>query len=513
MVPPSLLFPELYNCVGSSGLFKRMKPFADAIPLDSPENILTQFRDDPPRTDDQLRAFVGRWFEIPSDALPQVNEQELLPLRAHIETRWDQATTDARNAAANSSLIPVPGRFITSGGMWREQYYWNTYFLMIGLGAQRIALQSEMAENIAHLIDRFGYAPNGNRTYYLSRSQPPLFYKMAGLLAPEDETEAFVKYLPQLRKEHTYWMCGEGALRPGEAYRHAVMMPDGSILNRYWDDRDTPRDEAYFRDLSIAAASARPERELFRDIRAGAESGWDFSSRWFADGMTMASIATTSIIPTDLNAFLYGLERAIQQGCERTGDRKGGAEFEERADLRRAAMNAWLWNEALGLFDDYDWMVNQKRNAVTAAAFAPLFARLATPEQATRTAHRVRASLLVTGGLTSTDRSTGEQWDAPYGFAAMQWIGVVGLREYGIEALAKEIARRWLHTVAGVYLETGRLFEKYDLVAARAGGGGGYPVQSGQGWTASVTAALMDLYPEYSRLGDVAPAPAILPPA
>lgn len=513
MIPPSLLLPELYDRVGSSGLFERMKPFADAVPRDAPEIILSRFRDAPPRTDDELRTFVDRWFELPSDALPQGDGQELLSLRVHIETRWKQATIDARNASARSSLIPMPGRFITSGGMWREQYYWNTYFLMIGLGAERATLKSEMAGNIAHLIDRFGHAPNANRTYYLSRSQPPLFYEMVRLLSPEDEADAFARHLPQLRKEHAYWMCGEDGLKPEEAHRHAVMMPDGSILNRYWDDRDTPRDEAYFRDLSIAAAAARPEREVFRDIRAGAESGWDYSSRWFADGMTMASIATTSIIPADLNAFLYGLERAILQGCERAGDLKGAAEFKARAEARRAAMNAWLWNEALGLFDDRDWKRRAQRSAVTAAALAPLFAGLATPEQAKRTADRVRAGLLVKGGLTSTDRTTGEQWDAPYGFAAMQWIGVQGLRKYGLDALAKDIARRWLNTVAGVYARTGRLVEKYDLVTARSGGGGGYPIQSGQGWTASVTAALLDLYPEFSHLGEVTPDPATPPPA
>ncbi|MCJ9669939.1 MULTISPECIES: trehalase family glycosidase [unclassified Neorhizobium] len=507
MLPPSDLFPGLYQRVGSSELFQKMKRFADAVPKEAPGVILQNFRSNPPRGADDLHTFIERWFELPSDVPSDAGSVDTLSLRSYIAGRWTRSTIQSRDVPPHSSLISMPGRFITSGGLWREQYYWNTYFLMVGLGAQHSALKTEMVGNIASLIDRFGHVPNGNRTYYLSRSQPPLFFSMLSLLNPMDEALVFAEHLPLLQKEHAYWMAGEESLKPGEASRHAVRLTSGAILNRYWDDCDTPRDEAFFRDSAIASAAVgRSAAEVFRDIRAGAESGWDYSSRWFADRQTMATIVTTSIVPVDLNSFIYGLEQAIASGCARSGDHAGAAVYQGRAAARRAAMNEVLWNEKLGLFDDYDWKAKSRRAAVSAAMLAPLFVKLATEEQALSTARRVRKDLLEKGGLLNTNCTTGEQWDAPYGFAANQWIAVEGLRRYGLDDDARDIAGRWLAMTAGVYEKTGRLFEKYDVVECGPGGGGGYPIQSGQGWTASITLALLDLYPDFSCFGDAFPA-------
>ena len=407
---------------------------------------------------------------------------------------------------AGSSLLPLPGRFISSGGMWREQYYWNTYFLMLGLGRDDADLRHEMVDNIAG-FDRNASVtrPNANRSYYLGRSQPPLFFKMVALLDPDDEAAAFARYLPQLLAEHRFWMAGEELVSPAGADRRVVRFADGSLLNRYWDQFDTPRDEAYARDIGIAAASPRPANEVYRDIRAGAESGWDYTSRWFADRQNMASIATTSILPCDLNAYLFGLEQAIAAGCEREGNTQIAAVFHGRAEQRAAAMNRHLWNNDLGIFDDFDWVEGTLRNAVSAAAFAPLFVGMASAAQAAATARRAGHQLLARGGIVSTDRHTGEQWDAPFGFAANQWIAISGLCATGHSDLARQIAQAWLETISRVYADTGRLFEKYDLVEMQAGGGGGYPVQSGQGWTASITLALLDRYPEFARLGETPP--------
>src|SRR5262249_31530514 len=152
-------------------------------------------------------------------------------------------------------------------------------------------LLADMVRDFAYLIDTYGHVPNGTRTYYLSRSQPPFFFAMVGLLGKDDA--AYAEYLPQLQREYEFWMEGAKGLRKGAAHRHVVAMPDGSILNRYWDDRDTPRDEAYGSDTELARQSGRPAPQVYRDIRAAAESGWDFGSRWFADGHTRATIETT----------------------------------------------------------------------------------------------------------------------------------------------------------------------------------------------------------------------------
>ena len=177
-----------------------------------------------------------------------------------------------------------------------------------------------MVQNFADLIDSYGHAPNGTRSYYLTRSQPPFFFAMVGLLSPMDPAAAFARYLPELKTEYAFWMEGEKKLRRGGAHRRVVALDDGSILNRYWDDSDAPRDKSYREDVALAEATPREPGQTYREIRAGAESGWDFSSRWFADSRTLGSIDTTEIIPIDLNALLFGLENAIRAGCERAGD-------------------------------------------------------------------------------------------------------------------------------------------------------------------------------------------------
>src|SRR5690606_4869858 len=145
-----------------------------------------------------------------------------------------------------------------------------------------------------------GHIPNGNRSYYLSRSQPPFFSLMVDLLATHEGDDAYRRYLPQLRAEHAFWMQGADGLAPGTAQARAVKLADGSLLNRYWDARAVPRTESWTDDLATAAqAPGRAPSQVYRDLRAGAESGWDFSSRWLADAGALASIHTTEIIPVD----------------------------------------------------------------------------------------------------------------------------------------------------------------------------------------------------------------------
>jgi alpha,alpha-trehalase len=493
--PPQELFGELFTAVQTAALYPDSKTFADAVPRAAPETILAGYRSERPASLATLRSFVEQHFALPEDppsvAAPSVERT----LSAHIDALWSPLSRTTRSAPRWSSLLPLPKPYVVPGGRFREIYYWDSYFTMLGLAESgRSDLVSDMVEDFAHLIDRYGHVPNGTRTYYLSRSQPPFFFAMVGLLA-DDPAQAFARYLPQLRREYAFWMEGSPALAAGASHRRVVAMADGAILNRYWDDRDTPRDEAYREDLELARASGRPAAQLFRDIRAAAESGWDFSSRWFADARTMATIVTTEIVPVDLNGLMFGLESAILAGCERAGDAAGAAEFRHRALARRAAIDRYLWNRDAAVYLDYRWTERTPVPRLSAAATYPLFFGCASPEQAAGVAAAVRATLLRSGGLVTTPLATGQQWDAPNGWAPLQWIAVSGFNRYGERQLAESIARQWLRNVGRVYRESGKLVEKYDVLTERGGGGGEYPLQDGFGWTNGVTARLMALYP------------------
>src|SRR5258707_3732824 len=187
---------------------------------------------------------------------------------------------------------------------------------------------------------------------------------MVGLLSSDDPAASYSRYLPQLRREYAFWMQGEKGVRPGTAHRRVVSMPDGAVLNRYWDDADTPRDESYREDTALAQRSGRIPKQLYRDVRAAAESGWDFSSRSFADRKTLQTINTTEIIPIDLNSLLFGLEEAIGLGCERVHDAACVTEFARRATARREAVNHYLWDWPAGVFRDYPWVIGAQGQAI-----------------------------------------------------------------------------------------------------------------------------------------------------
>jgi len=327
---PSALFEDLYARVQTEQLFPDSKTFADAVPRKSPAEILADYHAKPPGSKAALSAFVRERFAIPGQIQTPAGGKlasKPLSLQAHIEALWPVLTRTPRTPEPYSSLLPLNRPYVVPGGRFRELYYWDSYFTMLGLVRDgKLDTVRDMTRNFADLIGRYGHIPNGTRTYYLSRSQPPFFYLMVGLTS-DDHAAAYAQYLASLRAEHAFWMHGEQQLQPGQASEHVVMLPDGAILNRYWDASATPRDESYREDAELAGNSSRPAADLYRDIRAAAESGWDFSSRWFADGKTLATIETTAIIPVDLNSLLFGLERAIAEGCAKASDRNCATEF------------------------------------------------------------------------------------------------------------------------------------------------------------------------------------------
>ncbi len=124
----------------------------------------------------------------------------------------------ARPYPRYSSALPLPEPYVVPGGRFRELYYWDSYFTMLGLAQSgRQDLVQDMISDFGWLIDRYGHIPNGTRTYYLGRSQPPFFFEMVALLQPQDPAAAWARYLPQLRREYAYWMAGAAALKASGA--------------------------------------------------------------------------------------------------------------------------------------------------------------------------------------------------------------------------------------------------------------------------------------------------------
>jgi alpha,alpha-trehalase len=518
---PADRYQELFVAVQAGGVFDDSKTFVDCAPRAAPAAILEAYRAEHRQSGFDLAAFVHRFFEPTAPPRSEYASRPGQGLCAHIDALWSVLTRHPRRHAAHASALQLPKPYVVPGGRFGELYYWDSYFTMLGLAASgRSDLLGDMVANFSYLIDTYGFVPNGTRSYYLSRSQPPVFALMLelagqyGAASPGD-------HLCQLRQEHAFWMAGAHELAGGQAARRVVRLPGGALLNRYWDDRDTPREESWLEDVATARACQREPQDVYRNLRAAAESGWDFSSRWLteeaapvpqdhserparaASATTLTAICTTDLLPVDLNALLYKLETTLSVLSHGAGDAAGAAAYAAQAQARRAALHALCWNAGEGAFFDYDWRKGVRRRCLTAASLVPLFVGMAEQAQADALARTVARRLLAPGGLATTERGSDQQWDRPNGWAPLQWMGLRGLRAYGHTALADEIADRWLATVAEVYEAEGKLVEKYALREmpggrTHGGGGGEYPLQDGFGWTNGVTRALLAEHPRHA---------------
>ncbi len=481
----------LFEAVQLQSVFPDGKTFVDCLPKRDLAEINRLYQADKDQPGFDLPAFVHTHFDLPKAPSTDFHSNADQSVQEHIHTLWDVLTRQPDHGVG--SLLPLPHPYVVPGGRFREIYYWDSYFTMLGLRISgRTDLIEHMVANFAHLVDQLGFIPNGNRAYYNSRSQPPFFSLMVNLLTKIRGPEILKIYRPQLEQEYRFWMRGTDQLTAeNPAAHHTVRLPNGAVLNRYWDERATPRPEAYKAEIELAQASDQPLAELYRHLRAACESGWDFSSRWFRDPMSFASIHTTDIVPVDLNCLLWNLEDTLAEAAALEGDTSAAENYRSLANQRAAAIRQFCWAD--GFYFDYDFQAAATTPHRTLAAAFPLFFGLAGAEEAAQVAAELAAKFLQTGGLTTTLFRTGQQWDAPNGWAPLQWMAYAGLRRYGLDDLAGQVRDRWVHTNERVYRETGKMMEKYNVFGEGGSAGGGeYPNQDGFGWTNGVLLAMLE---------------------
>jgi len=491
------VFGELFHDVQTSGIFPDSKTFIDATAKHPVREILEKYRQskaDKGWGKEDLEKFVLANFELPSSPSSDFEADMNRTASAHIHHLWEVLTRQADQHIEGSSLIPLPHPYIVPGGRFGEVYYWDSYFTMLGLATSgRHDMIENMLDNFAHLLDKISFIPNGNRTYFLGRSQPPFFAAMVNLLVAEKGDAILGKYLPALEKEYQFWMAGaEGLSLEHPSHRRVVRLQDGAILNRYWDDRQGPRPESYPEDLELAEASSQAPQDLYQNLRAACESGWDFSARWFGEGTDFKTIRTTELIPVDLNALLFHLEETLATAYRLQENTSKNIDFEAKAQRRKMAIQTYCWNSQTDFFEDYHFPSQHTTGIPTLAAVYPLFFNIAKTSQAAAVAKRIQTDFLKAGGVVTTLMGSGQQWDSPNGWAPLQWMSIKGLRQYGFDVIANEIRDNWTVLNVRVYRNTGKMMEKYNVTDMDLGAGGGeYPVQDGFGWTNGVLLKLL----------------------
>ena len=497
---PDVRYGELFQQVQMSGIYSDSKTFADASSKYSTTHIMSQYREQKSMPGFQLQQFVNEHFYLPPNIASDFISDKTHTARQHIQSLWPVLTREP-DKMTQGSLIPLPYNYVVPGGRFREIYYWDSYFTMLGLQESgHWNLIEDMVDNFSYLIDTLGFIPNGNRTYYKTRSQPPFYALMVKLLEQKQGAGTLTRYRRYLLKEYEFWMNGADKLTvESPSYRRVVRLPNGALLNRYWDDANTPRPESYKEDVELVNRTGN-SGDTFRHIRAAAESGWDFSSRWFKDGKRLETIHTTDLIPIDLNALLYYLEQVLAEAFTETGDMAQAQKFRQRAQQRQQALIRYCWDNDSGFFHDYDFVNKTQTDTISLAALYPLFFHMVDAHQAGLVAQKIQQEFLKPGGVTSTLRDTGQQWDAPNGWAPLQWVTIQGLRNYQHDLLANTIKSRWIELNKNVYLRSGKMVEKYNVYQlGLEGGGGEYPVQDGFGWTNGV---LLKLLMETQRMPD-----------
>ena len=493
---PRQLYPGLFEAVQLGRIFPDNKTFVDMVPRhDTPARIVADYEQQRTQPGFNLTTFVKARFQLPNTDTTTYRSNIATGLRLHLDTLWRVLQRRPLDSVSRySSLLLLPRPYLVPGGRFREVYYWDSYFTMLGLReAHRTTLIRNMTDNFAYLLNRYGFIPNGNRTYYLTRSQPPFFSLMVQLLAQEQGDSVLVRYQPQLLREYAYWMAGADSLKPGTATRRVMRMPGGELLNRYWDESTEPREESYGIDVDAARKTTRPPSQFYRDVRAAAASGWDFSTRWFGADGTLGSIRTTELVPVDLNCLLLALEETVARSYTAQGQSTAARTWQQKAKKRRSAIQRYNWNKAVGWFTDYDF--TQKRPAAirTMAGVYPLAFGVATARQASQVAAGLKADFLKDGGLLTTLNTSGQQWDAPNAWAPLQYMAVQGLTRYNHKPLADTITVRWVRLNTRVFQQTGKLLEKYNVTDTHLPAGGGeYPLQDGFGWTNGVLLNLLN---------------------
>ena len=408
------------------------------------------------------------------------------PLLRHADLALDAATPDVESfirkgwrqtvrtctVETNRFLkLPHPYTVPCASGSFQEMYYWDTYFTNVGL---LLSGETELAENnvrnIAAMIGRFGFMPNGSRTYYLNRSQPPFFTRMVREVYAVTKDKAFLAEMyGAAAKEHAFWTARRKT--PSGLFRYAGEFKDETERINFgksfvWRAKLPETDDP---------AKLGPYGDKFLSY---AESGWDCTSR-FPDRPQDGDWL-------DLNSLVYGMACDLAFFAAELGNGEA-AKWTSVADRQREAMNRVLWDEDLGMFCDHDAVRDRRSDLVSAATFYPLFTKVATPEQAARIVRHLPKLECRWGVAASENRNLlNYQWDYPQGWACLQLVVAQGLINYGYTADAKRIARKYVEVADKVFSETGALWEKYDVVKGTVSVTKEYESPKMLGWSAGV---------------------------
>ena len=404
--------------------------------------------------------------------------------------------------ALTPGLLYLPHPYVVPGGRFNEMYGWDSYFILLGLIRDgKAGIARGIVENFFFEIDHYGGILNANRTYYFSRSQPPF---LSSMIRAVYDAEVAAGERPQarawLRRAYAY------AQRDHALWLRPEQRAGDTGLARYYDYGDGPvpemgDDPTYYQNViqwllahpesntgylvdgpedatganaaQVASISCDPKaspvcaeahvdthwltRDFYKGDRAMRESGFDTTFRFGP-----FSGSTHHYAPMCLNALLYKYERDLAWMAQELGIPAAAKGWRAAADVRRRAIDRYLWNPAAGMYFDYDYVGGKQSAYAYLTTFDPLWAGAASADQA----RRVEANLGLfekRGGLAMSTTDSGVQWDLPYGWAPLEWLASDGMAHVGDMKDAMRVSREFMLTVRDNFVRDHTIREKYNV--------------------------------------------------
>lgn len=439
---------------------------------------------------------------------------ELATVKAHCNVEVhvlpkaiDQLGDLAPTTLPKQGLLYLPHPYVVPGGFFNEMYGWDSYFIVLGLVADhREAMARDMVDNALFEVQYYGAVLNANRTYYLTRSQPPFLSSMIRAVLDDpasfktrEEAHAWLEHAyPLAVRDYSTWtrkqhLAGDTGLARYFDYGGAapvLEMKDSSYFRgviewliahpqqdpgyliksaQHPDAAETARLKTASCDIQASTVCAgawshgyRLSADYYLGDRAMRESGYDTTFRVGPFGGSTHQYATV-----DLNSLLYRYERDLHDFATRLGRSDDAARWSAAADARHAAIDKYLWRADKGMYMDYDFVTGQPSQYNFVSTFYPLWAGVASKQQA----ESLRGKLGLferKGGLQMSENNSGAQWDAPFGWAPTNWLAIDGLDQYGFHADAQRLARAFTGTIDRSLADDGTIREKYNMVSGNA---------------------------------------------
>ena len=406
-----------------------------------------------------------------------ISQKNIARVVDYIKKNWSKCIRNITEDFGNVIGTPFPFTVPADRKLWDILFYWDTYFSNVGLlKLGEFELAKNNTDNLLYFVNRFGFVPNGNRTFFLNRSHPPFLSMMVKDIYEKSGDKKWLRSVYFILKREYEFYMNERITPIGlnRYYHHA----ENIYLNDFFDKELSKR-------LQLNYSNEGEKLKISANLLAEAESGWDFTPRF--EGKC------TEFIPVDLNSNLYIYEKNFAEFSNilNLGESES---WIEKSEKRKDLINRFCWNSKRGLYLDYNFKTEKHTNVESLAAFFPLWAKTATPDQ-TKSLEKNLDSFEYNYGLSACKRGTREniyQWDYPNGWPPLHYIAVEGLKNYGFNNEAERIAQKFVSVVVKNFKETGSLWEKYNVTDGSINVNNEYEMPEMMGWTSGVFIHFME---------------------